>query len=83
MSDDGTQVWAPMEVVEALLARAEKAETAIERVRELCAEARVSVSRGCTCYGDECSGNCGRGEPFSWTLDPQAVLRALKGDSDE
>ena len=36
MSDDGIQVWAPMEVVEGLLARAEKAEAAIQRVREVC-----------------------------------------------
>ena len=44
MSDDGIQVWAPMEVVEALLARAEKAEAAIQRVRDI-QQRYVSVSR--------------------------------------
>lgn len=33
--DDGIQAWAPIEVVEGLLKRAENAEAAIERVREL------------------------------------------------
>ena len=40
MSDDGIQAWAPMEVVEALLARAEDAEAAIQRARELCVKAK-------------------------------------------
>lgn len=83
MSDGGVQAWAPMEVVEGLLARAEKAEAAIERVRELCEQTTVSVSIGCRCYTDECSGTCGAGRPLSWHLNPAAVLAALDGDSDE
>ncbi len=46
MSDDGIQAWAPMEVVEALLARAEKAEAAIERVRDVCADQRIWAEYG-------------------------------------
>ena len=33
--DDGIQAWAPIEVVEGLLKRAEQAEAAIQRVRNL------------------------------------------------
>ena len=33
--DDGIQAWAPIEVVEGLLKRAEQAEAAIQRVREV------------------------------------------------
>ena len=33
--DDGIQAWAPIEVVEGLLKRAERAEAAIARVREV------------------------------------------------
>lgn len=35
--DDGIQAWAPIEVVEWLLKRAEQAEADIQRVREECA----------------------------------------------
>ena len=63
--------------------RAEKDEAAIQRVRELCREARVGLARGCTCYGDECSGICGYGKPLAWDLDPDAVLRALDGGDDD
>ena len=34
--DDGIQAWAPIEVVEGLLKRAEQAEAAIARVRDVC-----------------------------------------------
>ena len=34
--DDGIQAWAPIEVVEGLLKRAEQTEAAIERVRDVC-----------------------------------------------
>ena len=34
--DDGIQAWAPIEVVEGLLKRAEQAEAAIQRVRDVC-----------------------------------------------
>ena len=52
MSDDGIQVWAPMEVVEGLLARAEKAEAAIQRVRELHhAYDAMDRRRRCGCCG--------------------------------
>ena len=60
--------------------RAEKAEAAIERVRELCEQTTVSVSTGCRCYTDECSGTCGAGRPLSWHLNPAAVLAALDGE---
>ncbi len=63
--------------------RAEAAEAVIERVRELCEQTTVSVSIGCRCYTDECSGTCGAGRPLSWHLNPAAVLAALDGDSDE
>ena len=63
--------------------RALEAEAAIERVRELCEQTTVSVSIGCRCYTDECSGTCGAGRPLSWHLNPAAVLAALDGDSDE
>ena len=65
------------------VARAEAAEAAIERVRELCEQTTVSVSIGCRCYTDECSGTCGAGRPLSWHLNPADVLLAIKGDGDE
>ena len=68
------------ECAEALI---EYQQAAIKRVRELCREARVGLARGCTCRGNECSGICGYGKPLAWDLDPDAVLRALEGDSDE
>ena len=58
-------------------------DAAIQRVRELCEQTTVSVSIGCRCYTDECSGTCGAGRPLSWHLNPAAVLAALDGDSDE
>ena len=58
-------------------------EAAISRVRELCEQTTVSVSIGCRCYTDECSGTCGAGRPLSWHLNPAAVFAALDGDSDE
>ena len=63
--------------------RAEAAEAVIERVRELCEQTTVSVSIGCRCYTDECSGTCGAGRPLSWHLNPAAVLAALDGERDE
>jgi hypothetical protein len=61
----------------------EQQQAAIKRVRELCEQTTVSVSIGCRCYTDECSGTCGAGRPLSWHLNPAAVLAALDGDSDE
>ena len=58
-------------------------EDALRRVRELLERSRVAMSRGCLCYGNECSGICGSGKPLAWDLDPDAVLRALDGDSVE
>ena len=57
-----------------------QAEAAIARVRELCEQTTVSVSIGCRCYTDECSGTCGAGRPLSWHLNPAAVLAALGHD---
>ena len=54
---------------------------AIQRVRELCENPRVVMSKGCLCYTDECSGQCGAGKPLAWDLDPADVLRALDGDA--
>lgn len=51
---------------------------AIQRVRELCEDSRVAMSKGCLCYTDECSG-CGYGTPLAWDLNPEDVLRALDG----
>ena len=61
--------------------RAEKAEAAIARVREVCSQSRAVVSRGCSCHADECSGKCGAGKPLAWDLDPADVLRALDGSN--
>lgn len=52
-------------------------------IRELCESATVSISRGCTCYGNECTG-CGYGTPLGWTLNPEEVLSILdSGDSND
>ena len=53
----------------------------VQAVRALCQSARVSISKGCLCYGDECSGTCGRGKPMGWNLNPDDILRALDGDA--
>ena len=63
--------------------RAQDAEAAIARVRELCSQSRAVVHVGCRCSTDECSGTCGAGKPLAWDLDPADVLLAMKGDSDE
>lgn len=72
-------------VNEALLQSARTGESAdrkaIERVRALAERAMSIVSRGCTCYGNDCTG-CRRGEPMGWDLDPAQVLAALDGESD-
>lgn len=60
--------------------RAEKADAAIQRVRELCERSRAVVRVGCRCCTDECSGTCGAGEPLAWDLDPADVLRALEDE---
>ncbi len=53
---------------------------AVQRqIWELCQSAKVVISKGCLCYGDECSGTCGRGKPLGWSLDPDAILRILDG----
>lgn len=57
------------------------ADAKIQAVRELCQSARVSISKGCLCYGDECSGTCGRGKPLAWNLNPDDILRILDGDA--
>lgn len=54
----------------------EAAVNRIQRVRELCERSRVAISRGCTCYTNECSG-CGYGTPLAWDLDPVEVLAVL------
>ncbi len=64
-----------------MVADLEEAQAAIQRVRELCQSARVSISKGCLCHGDECSGTCGRGKPLAWNLNPDDILRILDGDA--
>ena len=66
---------------EVLVERIQKAEAQVQRVRALCQSARVSISKGCLCYGDECSGTCGRGKPMGWNLNPDDILRILDGDA--
>lgn len=65
------------EALAAMKERAERAEAQVQAVRALCQSARVSISKGCLCYGDECSGTCGRGKPMGWNLNPDDILRAL------
>jgi len=61
-----------MEVVEALLARAERAEAQVQRVREL------------PILGKAPQGNTAlRGYNDGWNSCRMATLRALDGDSDE
>lgn len=72
MSEPEVQAWAPMEVVESLLARAEKAEVAIQRVRDVCADKYVGPP---TEYGE------GFQNGYNDAL--AQVLHALNGDSDE
>lgn len=85
MTDDGIKVWAPMEVVEPLLARAEKAEAAIMRVREVHQPHRCRMStRHIDCfimYGGECNyvDKCN----VCRTEYPCSTIRALDGDNDE
>ena len=69
------------EALAAMKERAERAEAQVQAVRALCQSARVSISKGCLCYGDECSGTCGRGKPMGWNLNPDDILRALDGDA--
>jgi len=57
--------------------RAEKAEAKIQAARELCHSAKVVISKGCLCHGDECSGTCGRGTPLGWNLNPDDILHTL------
>ena len=65
-----------------LQAEVEALRAQVQAVRALCQSARVSISKGCLCYGDECSGTCGRGKPMGWNLNPDDILRALDGDTD-
>ena len=69
-----------LEQLDQMRDRAFKAEDAIARVRALCSQSRAVISRGCTCYADECSGTCGAGRPLGWDLDPAEVVRALDGE---
>ena len=62
--DDGIQAWAPIEVVEGLLKRAEQAEAAIERVRELHRQSHFS---------NECI-ECAPGGTYYW---PCPTVEAL------
>lgn len=48
----------------------------------LAESARVSISRGCMCFGDECTGVCGAGKPLGWTLDPAKVLAYVVADQE-
>ena len=64
-----------------LAAEVEALRAQVQAVRALCQSARVSISKGCLCYGDECSGTCGRGKPMGWNLNPDDILRALDGDA--
>lgn len=61
--------------------RIEKLSAQVQAVRELCQSARVGISKGCLCHGDECSGTCGRGKPLAWNLNPDDILRILDGDA--
>lgn len=45
-------------------------------VRKLAEEARVGLSTGCMCSGDECEGRC-KPRALAWTLDPAKVLAVL------
>ena len=65
------------------VARAENAEAAIARVRDVCDRIWDVVHVGCRCFTDECTGTCGAGKPLAWNLDPADVLLAIKGDGDE
>ena len=69
--DDGIQAWAPIEVVEGLLKRAERAEAAIARVRDVCDlwQRRHDSSI--------------RHPADIPAVAIVAVLRALEGDSDD
>ena len=64
-----------------LQAEVEALRAQVQAVRALCQSARVSISKGCLCYGDACSGTCGRGKPMGWNLNPDDILRALDGDA--
>ena len=64
------------------VARAENAEAAIARVRDVCSQSRAVVHVGCRCFTDECSGTCGAGKPLAWNLDPTDVLLAMKGGGE-
>ena len=73
--DDGIQAWAPIEVVEGLLKRAEQAESALARVREL----HGRHDPNCP-YGEDCAG---AGLCLACREEyPCATIRALGGDSD-
>ena len=70
--DDGIQAWAPIEVVEGLFKRAEQAEAAIARVRELHhskldRHPQGDVQRCIACLD----------------LWPCPTIRAIEGSSDE
>jgi hypothetical protein len=65
--------------LEAVEARADQAEAAIARVRALCDEARVAISAGCWCDGEDDHEHTSR--PLGWTLDPEQVRAALDGDT--
>lgn len=72
--DDGIQAWAPIEVVEGLFKRAEQAEAAVARVREL----HGKHDPNCP-YGQDCAG---AGLCLACREEyPCATIRALDGSN--
>ena len=71
--DDGIQAWAPIEVVEGLLKRAEQAEAAIARVREL--HHPIPGFNGTQWCGAHCEATAD-GDPTEY---PCETIRALDG----
>jgi hypothetical protein len=49
---------------------------------ELAQAARVGLSLGCLCSGDECSGHCGGDRATAWTLDPAKILAYVTADRE-
>ncbi|MER6515061.1 hypothetical protein ABT158_50235 [Nonomuraea sp. NPDC001636] len=73
----------PHEARQQAEARAEQAETAIARVRELASKAQGSLGAGCTCSQceDDASEPCDDfGRWIAWNLNPAAVLAVIAGE---
>lgn len=49
-------------------------------IQALAEQARASLTMGCRCPDDECSGTCGAGRPLGWTLDPAKILACAAGE---